>query len=221
MHYELIAWPEMLTRLAAAFLLGAVLGLERELERRPAGLRTHLLVCVASCLFGMLSLVTAGTENDPGRIAAQVVTGIGFLGAGAIMRHGSTVRGLTTAATLWMAAAIGLTLGLGWYPAAIVATVLALLALTVIKVLETYIPGPQHTVNLLVVPRRGTAPLPEVMATLQSLAVQLESIQFAAADDDGHKPMLLQLSLPAGLPGETVAAALQALPEVEDIMPGR
>lgn len=221
MNYELIAWPEMLTRLAAAFLLGAVLGLERELERRPAGLRTHLLVCVASCLFGMVSLVTAGTENDPGRIAAQVVTGIGFLGAGAIMRHGSTVRGLTTAATLWMAAAIGLTLGLGWYSAAIVTTVLALLALTVIKVLETYIPGPQNTLSLLVVPQRGKAPLAEVLATLQSLAVQLERIQFAAAEDDGQKPMLLQLSLPAGLPGETVAAALQALPEVEDIMPGR
>lgn len=221
MYYEMIAWPEMLTRLVAAFLLGAVLGLERERERRPAGLRTHLLVCVASCLFGMLSLVAAGTEHDSGRIAAQVVTGIGFLGAGAIMRHGSTVRGLTTAATLWMAAAIGLTLGLGWYPAALVATVLALLALTVIKVLETYIPGPQNTLCLLLVPQRGEAPLPEIMATLQSLTVQLESIKFAAEADAGHTPMLLQLLLPEGLSREAIASILLAVPGVEDIMPGR
>lgn len=221
LHYELIAWPEMISRLGTAFLLGALLGLERERERRPAGLRTHLLVCLASCLFGMLSIIAAGDHSNPGRIAAQVVTGIGFLGAGAIMRHGSIVRGLTTATTLWMAAAIGLTVGLGWFSAAIVATVLALLALTVMKALEIYIPGPHNTLSLLLIPGRGEAPLPEILATLENMAVQLECIKFATEIDDGHNPMILQLILPTGLSGETVAATLQALPQVEEVMPGR
>ncbi len=131
-------WPEMLLRLALAGALGSVLGFERELREREAGLRTHLLVAVGSALFtivsayGFESFLSSGANvvrADPTRIAAQIVTGIGFLGAGAIIRQGVSIRGLTTAATLWVVAAIGMAAGAGYYSAAIITTAVALIAL--------------------------------------------------------------------------------------------
>src|SRR6058998_3544152 len=122
-----LSWEEILGRVALAAALGAVLGLEREIREREAGLRTHLLVSVGSALFtivsayGFHSFLTSGesvVRADPTRIAAQIVTGIGFLGAGAIIRQGLSVRGLTTAATLWAVAAIGLASGAGYYSGA-------------------------------------------------------------------------------------------------------
>jgi putative Mg2+ transporter-C (MgtC) family protein len=131
-------WPEVVLRIALAAVLGGVLGLERELREREAGLRTHLLVSVGSALFTLVSaygfheFLTSGASvvrADPARIAAQIVTGIGFLGAGAIIRQGLSIRGLTTAATLWVVAAIGLAAGAGYYSAAVISTVVALIAL--------------------------------------------------------------------------------------------
>jgi putative Mg2+ transporter-C (MgtC) family protein len=134
----LSAW-EALLRLALAAGLGAVIGLERELRDREAGLRTHLLVAIGSALFTIISAygfhdVLSGSSAavvrlDPSRIAAQIVTGIGFLGAGTIIRQGLSVRGLTTAATLWVVAAIGMASGAGYYSGAILTTVVALFAL--------------------------------------------------------------------------------------------
>jgi putative Mg2+ transporter-C (MgtC) family protein len=133
-----LSWAEILGRVALAAALGAVLGLERELREREAGLRTHLLVSVGSALFTIVSaygfreFLTSGANvvrADPTRIAAQIVTGIGFLGAGAIIRQGVAVRGLTTAATLWVVAAIGMAAGAGYYSAAVITTAVALAAL--------------------------------------------------------------------------------------------
>src|SRR5436189_5833753 len=95
-------------RLLLAAGLGAAIGLEREYRQKPAGLRTNILIAVGSALFTIMSLAMTGRDGDPGRIAAQVVTGIGFLGGGAIMRNRDTVHGMTTAATIWVNAAIGL-----------------------------------------------------------------------------------------------------------------
>jgi putative Mg2+ transporter-C (MgtC) family protein len=125
-------------RLVVAAALGGAVGIERELRDREAGLRTHLLVSSGSALFTLVSaygfhdfLTQSGSlvQTDPTRIAAQIVTGIGFLGAGAIIREGLSIRGLTTAATLWVVAAIGMACGAGYYAAAITATVLTIFAL--------------------------------------------------------------------------------------------
>jgi len=127
-----IGWPEVLLRLAAAAAMGGAVGLERELREREAGLRTHLLVCVGSALFTLVSAYAFtdwGVRVDPTRIAAQIVTGIGFLGAGAIIRQGLSVRGLTTAATLWLVAAIGMAAGAGYWEGALVVTLGAILTL--------------------------------------------------------------------------------------------
>ena len=132
-----------LARLALAAGLGGAIGIERELHDRFAGLRTHLLVSLGAALFTIVSAYAwtgfkfgNGVSYDPTRIAAQVVTGIGFLGAGAIMRQGISVRGLTTAATLWMAAAIGMTCATGYYSVAALATGVTLMALWPLRIIE-------------------------------------------------------------------------------------
>ena len=138
-----LSWPHVLLRLTVAAALGGAVGVERELRERQAGLRTHLVVCVGSALFTLVSaygfrdFIEAGNvyaRIDPTRIAAQIVTGIGFLGAGAIIRQGLSVRGLTTAATLWLVAGIGMAAGAGYYDGAIIATLGALLTLGPLRV---------------------------------------------------------------------------------------
>jgi len=108
---------EALLRLLVTGLLAGVLGIERELHGRPAGIRTHILLAIGACLLTMVSFapLSPGQTTDPGRLAAAVVTGIGFIGAGAILRHGDSVVGLTTAASLWVAASVGVAVGAGWY----------------------------------------------------------------------------------------------------------
>ena len=124
---------ELVLRLVLAGILGGLVGFERERHNRPAGLRTHMLVCLGSALVMIVSIAgfsgEIGPVGDQARIAAQVVSGIGFLGAGTIMRQGSAVRGLTTAASIWVVAAVGLATGIGLYMAAATATGLVLLSL--------------------------------------------------------------------------------------------
>jgi len=129
--------------LLMALVCGGVVGLERERSRRPAGLRTHVLVCIGSALIMQVSLdmyymvrEAGGSTGDPGRIAAQVVSGIGFLGAGTIMREGANIRGLTTAASLWVVAGIGLAMGANMYVPGIVATLLVFLTLKTLSEVE-------------------------------------------------------------------------------------
>ena len=141
---------EFLIRIGAALGLGFLLGLERELTNKYAGLRTHILVCLGACIFTLISIygfpTFANGDNvivdnstgirDTGRVAAQVVSGIGFIGAGAVLRNGPMILGLTTAATLWISAAIGMTCGVGLYDVAIIATVASVAVLTLIRIFE-------------------------------------------------------------------------------------
>ena len=128
---------ELTMRLVVALVLGAVIGWERELQRMPAGFRTHALVSLGSAIFTVISAYgLTGPASDPTRIAAQVVSGIGFLGGGAILHYGGAVRGLTTAASLWAVAAVGMAAGAGLVVVATVSTVLVIVALEVFQRLE-------------------------------------------------------------------------------------
>ena len=130
---------QMAGRLCLAGVLGGLVGLEREMHSQPAGLRTHMIVSLGACLIMLVSIHMTDLSSgkaDPGRIAAQVVAGVGFLGAGAIMRSGLSVRGLTTAACLWTVAAIGLAVGCGFWRAALVTTFLTLIATVVFQKIE-------------------------------------------------------------------------------------
>jgi putative Mg2+ transporter-C (MgtC) family protein len=125
-------------RLLLAAALGAAIGLEREYRRKPAGLRTNILIAFGSALFTIVSIELAAIGGTPDRIAAQIVTGMGFLGGGAILRSGTGVKGMTTAATIWVNAAIGMAAGTGQYLLATTATVITLVVLCVLPPIEAF-----------------------------------------------------------------------------------
>jgi putative Mg2+ transporter-C (MgtC) family protein len=139
---------DLLGRLMLAAVLGGAIGWEREHSRKPAGLRTNVLICLGSALITDVSILAASMSSvpsDPGRIAAQIVTGVGFLGAGTIMQGGGAVTGLTTAATLWVVAAIGMAIGFGAHVEAVGTTVLVLAALIPLRALEAKAGGRRAT----------------------------------------------------------------------------
>jgi len=195
-----------------ATLLGAVIGLERERHGRPAGLRTHILVALGSCLVMLLSIYgfPEGKEGDPGRLAAQVVSGIGFLGAGTILRDGTSIRGLTTAASLWVVAGIGLAAGSGFYWAAAATTFLAVFALVLLDDLEIkFIAGP------LVRIRAELADQPGALASLSQVfanhGVSIKKISMAI--DEESKKALISLQVRGhNIDKEKILAELYSLP---------
>lgn len=131
---------DLLASLLISTVLGAAVGVEREIRGKPAGLRTNTLICVGACLYTELSIaLTQPGPGDPSRVAAQIVTGVGFLGAGTIMRGRGSVSGLTTAATIWLVAAIGMAVGAGWEMEAAGATLLTLAVLGVLGRLESHL----------------------------------------------------------------------------------
>lgn len=133
---------DLFLRLIIATALGGIIGFEREVNNRPAGFRTHILVTVGSCLIMILSIYgfigygPDGQGGEPARLAAQVVSGIGFLGAGTILREGTNIKGLTTAASLWISGGIGLAVGAGFYLGALMTTMIALFSLASLRILE-------------------------------------------------------------------------------------
>lgn len=136
---------ELIERLLLSAFLGSALGLEREFRRKYAGLRTNILIAIGSTLFTVMSIdLSWGSGGDPTRVAAQIVTGIGFLGAGAIMRTGAGIRGLTTAAMIWVNAAIGVAVGGGEYKLAIIATGVTLLVLVLLNPVENWMARRRH-----------------------------------------------------------------------------
>ena len=218
-----LSWAEALLRLAVAAALGGAVGLERELREREAGFRTHMLVSVGSALFTMAGaygfrdfFVSGGNivRSDPTRIAAQVVTGIGFLGAGAIIRQGLSVRGLTTAATLWVVAAIGLTTGAGYYSAAVITTAIALFSLWPLRigahlVISRFRP---ETGRLLVQLPTGSTPGP-LITEVERLGARLDSVEVSQEAD--RRNILLDVALPSGA---DMAGIVGRLADVEHVL---
>jgi putative Mg2+ transporter-C (MgtC) family protein len=188
-----LGWGDNLLRLGIAAGLGGLIGLEREMRDREAGFRTHILVCVGSALFTIVSaygfrdFLVSGDQvvrADPTRIAAQIVTGIGFLGAGAIIRQGLSVRGLTTAATLWVSAAIGIAAGAGYYSGAILGTAITLVALWPLRILAHQIieavRPEEHRMLVELAP--GTS-VSELLSALEREQAHVESIELEDEPD--------------------------------------
>lgn len=139
---------ENLIKLLIATILGGLIGMERQIGGQYAGFRTQLLVCLGSCLFTISSIhiyKVYGNSVDPARIAAQIVVGMGFLGAGVILKHGVTIRGLTTAATLWIVSAIGMAIGFGQYEIAFFTYFLVFLTLAIFKNIEDILPKNRYS----------------------------------------------------------------------------
>jgi putative Mg2+ transporter-C (MgtC) family protein len=215
-----LALAELALRLGLAAALGAAIGLERELREREAGLRTHLLVSLGAALFTLVSAygwtewrfsTPEGIVFDPTRISAQIVTGVGFLGAGAIIRQGLTVRGLTTAATLWAVAAIGMAVGAGYYSAAVLTTAVVLISLWPLRVLAYRLfirVRPEERPLEIELPSGASAQ--PVLAAVEELGVEVESLHLERSRDG------LLVVLRAVFP-EGTRAPLARLADLEDV----
>lgn len=173
-------------RLLTAAVLGGLIGLEREIMNRAAGLRTHIMVSVGAALFTILSIYCFdhGTSpRDPARVAAQIVSGIGFLGAGAIMKHGSSVRGLTTAATLWVVAAIGMGCGAGAYEISALACVISLITLVALRRLEALSTG-SNAIYLSVILPNNPGILESMRSALTTNDIQIKKLEISIEDEE-------------------------------------
>jgi putative Mg2+ transporter-C (MgtC) family protein len=200
-----LTWWDELGRLGLAAVLGGAIGFERELRDREAGFRTHMLVCIGSALFTIVSaygfreFLTGGGQvirADPTRIAAQIVTGIGFLGAGAIIRQGLTIRGLTTAATLWVSAAIGIAAGAGYWSGAVITTGLTIVALWPLRILAIHVferVRPEE--RDLIVELRPDASVGQLLEALESERARIEEIR--VDDESGRRVVTLTLDTPS------------------------
>jgi putative Mg2+ transporter-C (MgtC) family protein len=220
-----LGWDEALLRLALAAALGGAVGIERELREREAGFRTHLLVALGSALFTIVSaygfheFLSSGASvvrADPTRIAAQIVTGIGFLGAGAIIRQGLSIRGLTTAATLWVVAAIGLAVGAGYYSGALITTAIVLLALWPLRivafaVLRRFRP---EDGRLLVELPAGESP-GAVIDEVERAGARLQSIE--VSQEGERRRLRLDVVLPAGTRVPALVARVADVAHVAEV----
>ena len=209
-------------RLVVAAAIGAAIGLERELHAHPAGMRTHLLVSLGAAIFTVLSIAAfrlpvAPSGNipvDPSRVAAQVVTGIGFLGAGAILKYGSTVKGLTTAASLWATAAMGMAAGTGQWVIAITGTALIVLSLGPLHWLSDRIAARGRRHVRLRLALSDVDALGHVLGEIAARRIEILGIDSERLDADRHA-VDLRIRLPAGGQPSEVLGALGTLHGVE------
>jgi putative Mg2+ transporter-C (MgtC) family protein len=211
---------DMAIRLGLSFVAGSIVGFERSSRHQVAGLRTHVLICVGATLLMLLSIWIPQEFNmfkngDPGRIAAQVVSGIGFLGAGAIIRLGNNVKGLTTAASLWLVSAVGLAIGAGLYFAAGMALGLSLFTLVALDVVEKRLFPSERNKILELSYRGGTPDTKKALAVLASFGVRVQTIDVDQTMGKGGESRLRVL---VGLPTATdLAKLVKALKDSGDI----
>jgi putative Mg2+ transporter-C (MgtC) family protein len=200
-------------KLAAAVICGGIVGWQRESRDRPAGLRTHILVCLGSAVYTLASLSFTSATSDPGRVAAQVATGMGFLGAGTIIRHGNIVRGLTTAASLWTVAAIGLCVGIGGtaFWVAGLATIIVLLTLTVLRRVEKALLTRERVAHVRLKIVGGTRQMQGVRQALAEQGAELESIEMAEVGPGAVQELLLRVNLPHNCDVSSLAPPLAEL----------
>lgn len=179
-------------------MLGGIVGFEREKVGKPAGLRTHILVCLGSTVTMLTSLFMfyqfqGKTNLDPGRIAAQVISGIGFLGAGTIILEGPNVKGLTTAATLWIIAAIGLAIGVGFYYGAVLSTIIIFIVLRTLSKFENNVLNKYYSKTLVIVLKNSSSNLCKISALLEDINITINDIQINFSKDKNIK---LSIKLP-------------------------
>jgi putative Mg2+ transporter-C (MgtC) family protein len=205
---------ELLTRVALAIALGGLVGLERERRERAAGLRTHILVCLGSCIFTLVSAYgfhdwfaefeipngVMGPPRDPSRIAAQIVSGIGFLGGGVILRNGLTVRGLTTAATIWATGAIGMAVGAGMYVLGAMSAILIVVVLVTMRRVNYFLYDRYHPDQLRVKVRvTSHSTVDRVLKVVREHCEEVSSMAIEPADlDVDDELMTLDIELKTG-----------------------
>ncbi|HEX2505406.1 MAG TPA: MgtC/SapB family protein [Gaiellaceae bacterium] len=219
-----IGLGEITVRLLVAAALSGAVGLEREIRERVAGLRTHMLVGVGAALFTLVSAYAwadfvfdrdQGTVYDPTRIAAQIVTGIGFLGAGVIFRQGASVRGLTTAAGLWVVAAIGVSCGAGYYEAAAITTGIVLVAFGPVRWVEYAVNRVGGDSGTLEIELDAGHPVGDVVSFLRGRRARINGVELE--DEEDRRILRVDIDLPIARGSREVAEALTERDDVRAV----
>jgi putative Mg2+ transporter-C (MgtC) family protein len=215
MDAALLTEYDIVLRLILGFLAGAIIGFERSIRHQVAGLRTHILIALGATLLMLLSIwlpqtYTGKKNGDPGRISAQVVSGIGFLGAGAIIRLGNNVRGLTTAASLWFVAAVGLAVGGGMFIAAGVAEALSLITLILLGILEKRV-FPTERFKLLEISYKNNSPdTKETLDLIRAEGLQVQSVDVNQGSKDKGTKLRLLVRIPSTADIATLAREIKS-----------
>lgn len=210
---------DLAVRLSVAMLAGLVLGLERERLGHPAGMRTHVLVSVGAAIFtlsgayGFDDVVRAPTV-DPARLAAQVASGIGFIGAGAILRDGGSIKGLTTAATLWLAASCGVGAGAGAYAEVAIGTGLVLMVLVGLRALRPSLWGRSRHLAVELQYQFGSGSLAPILATVKATGCRIDQIDVEDDRQSSARQLNLQLRVPSREHADNLIEGLTAIPEL-------
>ena len=184
---------ELLGRLLLAAVLGGAIGAERELNDQAAGLRTHMLLTIGACLFTLVSAYGFGAPTDPSRLAAQVVTGIGFLGGGAIVRHGLTVKGLTTAASIWATASVGVAVGAGQYVLGIGGAVLVSVTLLGLRRVGALLQRWGVSREALVLTTRPGFDVQRIMEAVRDERVEVRGLDRQEGDGEDRVALVVKL----------------------------
>ena len=221
----MVAEWELYVRLLVAAVLGGAVGLEREFRDQPAGFRTHMLVSLGSCLFALVSVygvdafLSPGDPSvsaDPTRIAAQIVSGIGFLGAGAILRYGTTVRGLTTAASLWVVAAIGMAAAFGAYLLSVATAALTLLALFGLRPFRSWmVRGLKKEHEELVLDVGPELELEDLVRDVKGAGLRMDHLQ--VREEEGTRIVRLFVVVPPESRPEDAVDEITKLPGVRNV----
>uniref|UniRef100_A0A7V4DH62 ACT domain-containing protein n=1 Tax=Candidatus Caldatribacterium californiense TaxID=1454726 RepID=A0A7V4DH62_9BACT len=207
----------ILLRLFAAFVAGGIIGWQRERAEKPAGLRTHILVCLGSALMTLVSVFFFGRiGSDPARITAQIVSGIGFLGAGTIFRYGSTIAGLTTAASLWATCGVGIAMGVGMFTLGFAGVGFILLVLWLLEYFEGHFLKTKGGLSIELVLRDEPGALGKVGTLLGELGVNIAAAR-VQREREGRVLCLLFTHAPRGTGVVEIASALRGLSVVEDL----
>lgn len=215
-------YMEIIGRLVLACVLGGIVGYERERGNRPAGFRTHILVCVGSALVMitseyMFNVFYGKTDMDPARLGAQVISGIGFLGAGTIVREGFNVKGLTTAASLWAVACVGLAAGIGFYEGAIITTILICITLIVLKKIESQMTIKKKYRNIIV----KASNIPEIVYELtnafSNYDVLIKNIEYSTEEEPNNIVLKFFIKSPYTFKLEDIAQELCQIKGVKKV----
>lgn len=211
---------ELLIRILLSALIGGAIGAEREVSNRPAGLRTHILVSVGSTLIMLVSMFAFGSEADPSRLAAQVVSGIGFLGAGTIIRTGNDIKGLTTAASLWVCAGIGLAIGAGYYLGGIITAGIVLLSLIALGSVEKKVSRNLTKVfNIVGKERPGlVGDIGTIFGKYYITIKDISIIETYESDEEDFIELSFSVKIPTGMNISEVITELYAIQKVTKVI---
>lgn len=209
-------------RLVLACLLGGIIGYERENMRRPAGFRTHILVCVGAALVMVTSEFIfqryKGTTNiDPARLGAQVISGIGFLGAGTIIREGFNVKGLTTAASLWAVSCVGIAVGIGFYEGAIASTLIIYITLILLKRWEESFSAKSHSKVVCIQSENSSGQINQFSLIFKKFRIAIKNIELTNDEPKGQILIKYHVSIPGKIKREDLIEELKTVNGVQKI----